>query len=258
MPFALSLLSRRCFAKRATVSSSSSSSSVAVASATVKKRSKPSAPVSSATPALPSVPSVVQQPPVVVKSKKVVAAASVPGASDKVQVRAPFLFSVDLGVKKIAYCLFDTTQMRIVEWKRVDLEDAGVNSANVEEVVEYFEAFIKANQRLFQMDCHVLIENQVSSRLRVVQAVAYMAMRTVASTQIVNPRRVKQYFGISTGVYAHNKKASVFECQRRLLLDTAPDESAHWIKELESNRKQDDLADCFLQALFWRHLLWKK
>jgi hypothetical protein len=253
MPFALSLFSRRCFAKRAT--SSISPSSISPSPSTVKKRAKPSARASSATPALPSVPSVVQQPPVVVKSKKAVVAASV---SDAVQVRAPFLFSVDLGVKKIAYCLFDTTQMRIVEWKRVDLEDAGVNSANVEEVVEYFEAFIKANQRLFQMDCHVLIENQVSSRLRVVQAVAYTAMRTVASTQIVNPRRVKQYFGISTGVYAHNKKASVFECQRRLLLDTAPDESAHWIKELESNRKQDDLADCFLQALFWRHLLWKK
>jgi hypothetical protein len=124
--------------------------------------------------------------------------------------------------------------------------------------VEYFEAFIKANGKLFEMDCHVLIENQVSARLRVVQAIAYTAMRTAASTQIVNPRRVRQHFGISTGVWAKNKKASILECERRLLLDTAADESAHWIKELQSNRKQDDLADCFLQALYWRHLLWNE
>lgn len=215
-----------------------------------------------AAPDVVSATSLVQAPPVRVaapKSKrKAVEGAAAVVSEAPVQLKAPYLFSVDLGVKKIAYCLYQTEEKRIVEWKRVDLEDAGVNSANVEEVVDYFEAFIKANPKLFQLDCHVLIENQVSARLRVVQAIAYTAMRTVASVQIVNPRRVRQHFGISTGVWAKNKKASVFECERRLLLDTAPDESARWIKELQSNRKQDDLADCFLQALFWRHLLWKK
>jgi hypothetical protein len=33
--------------------------------------------------------------------------------------------SLDLGVKKMAYCLFDTEKKQIIDWTRVDLADAG-------------------------------------------------------------------------------------------------------------------------------------
>eukprot|EP01108_Squamamoeba_japonica_P000153 TRINITY_DN10191_c0_g1_i1.p1 TRINITY_DN10191_c0_g1~~TRINITY_DN10191_c0_g1_i1.p1 ORF type:complete len:193 (-),score=36.65 TRINITY_DN10191_c0_g1_i1:145-693(-) len=131
-----------------------------------------------------------------------IAASSLIRTPDVTAVRAkrraplhkpPFVLSLDLGVKKLAYCLYDTNEKRIIEWKRIDLEDAGVNSASVEDVVDYFDAFMTDNGTFFQRDCHVLIENQVSARLRVIQAIAYTVFRSKATTQIVNPRKVRQH-----------------------------------------------------------------
>ena len=69
---------------------------------------------------------------------------------------------------------------------------------------------------------------------------------------------MRQHFDCSTGTWAKNKKASVLECERRLLSDTAPDEAMRWTAHLQAEAKQDDLADCFLQALYWRHMIWNE
>jgi hypothetical protein len=54
-----------------------------------------------------------------------VRSATEPAVDLKSLVKPPLVLSFDLGVKKLAYCFFETEEKRIVDWNRVDLADAG-------------------------------------------------------------------------------------------------------------------------------------
>ena len=93
----------------------------------------------------------------------------------------------------------------------------------------------------------VLIENQMAARMAVVMGlvVQYWIMRGVRKVEIVSPVQKLKFIGAGKTVYAERKKMAV-EHTRRLLLELNLS-----VEAFESHRKKDDLADTFLQAMWY-------
>ena len=91
----------------------------------------------------------------------------------------------------------------------------------------------------------VLIENQMASRMAVVQGmvIQYWVMRQVSCIEVVSPASKLQCLKLGKTTYAERKKSSVQYAAK--LMDELN------IEFEVTHKKRDDLADTFLQAMWW-------
>jgi hypothetical protein len=108
----------------------------------------------------------------------------------------------------------------------------------------------------------VLIENQISplaTRMKTLQGILteYFVIRhAAAAIHYVSSRNKLRVDGLGEGPtptpapkgYKNNKKRAIEICRKQLV---DRQEDARWMKLFEESKKKDDLADCFLQGLFF-------
>jgi len=92
----------------------------------------------------------------------------------------------------------------------------------------------------------VLVENQMATRMAVVQGmvIQYWALRNVPCIEVVSPASKLQCLKLGKTTYAERKKRSV-DYAKTLLHDFAIE------VDISAHKKRDDLADTFLQAMWW-------
>jgi len=92
----------------------------------------------------------------------------------------------------------------------------------------------------------VLVENQMASRMAVVQGmvIQFWALRKVPCIEVVSPANKLQCLKLGKTTYTERKKRSV-EYTITLLRDLSIE------VDISAHKKRDDLADTFLQAMWW-------
>jgi len=112
---------------------------------------------------------------------------------------------------------------------------------------------------IFSTVTHVIIENQISpiaNRMKTIQGMLaqhFISKKTEYIEFVSSSNKLKEFEDVSEGKtqYQKNKKDGVFHCSQ--ILNTLEDESwTTFFSQYPS--KKDDLADCFLQGIWW----WKK
>lgn len=100
---------------------------------------------------------------------------------------------------------------------------------------------------------HVIIENQMSDRMKTIQGMIaqHFIGKGVECIEFVSSANKLKSFQESKSTYAKNKKDGVVYCRETLSM------FPRWLDFWDSRKgKKDDLADCFLQGIwFWRNRL---
>jgi hypothetical protein len=111
--------------------------------------------------------------------------------------------------------------------------------------VELGRALAEAYARFPNVDV-VLVENQMATRMAVVQGmvIQYWVMRGAPTIEVVSPTNKLKVLAAGKTTYAERKKLSIE--RTRALLDELKLTTA-----FETHKKKDDLADTFLQAVWY-------
>jgi len=111
--------------------------------------------------------------------------------------------------------------------------------------VELGRALASAYARFPAVDV-VLVENQMASRMAVVQGmvIQYWVMRGAPTIEVVSPTNKLKMLDLGKTTYAERKKKSI-EHTRSMLSEKGLATS------FEVHKKKDDLADTFLQAVWY-------
>ena len=169
------------------------------------------------------------------------------------------ILSFDVGIVNLAYCIFDTCQLKILHWEVIKLEnikDHGILH------VKLIEELDKRKHMIDEIDT-VLIEKQPSfnPKMRIIAGClqTYFFIRGVIDSlnkikkiKFFSPKHKLKCFNgneiVITGKtkYAQTKQMGIIICREKLKEYNEPDE----IKQIfEDSKKKDDLADCYLQAI---------
>lgn len=156
------------------------------------------------------------------------------------------VLSIDIGSKNLAYCLLETErnddnvrEIRIIEWNMISI---GSN---------YKDTAMFVNELYFQLDDIMtkgvdlcLIERQPKFNMKMnmisMMVFSYFCMHSL-DCEFVSPKLKLE--GIK-GLNYRGRKQKAIEMCKELLNDV-------WIDYLNGFKKQDDLADCFLQAVMY-------
>ena len=105
---------------------------------------------------------------------------------------------------------------------------------------------------------NVIIENQISpiaNRMKTIQGMIaqhYISLGNNSSIEFVSSgnklKNMEKQSGATTD-YQQNKQDGIFYCKKYL---EEKKMDSQWIDLLVSSTKKDDLADCFLQAIWWK------
>jgi len=175
------------------------------------------------------------------------------------------ILSFDVGIVNLAYCIFDTSQLKILHWEVIKLEnikDHGILH------VKLIEELDKRKHMIDEIDT-VLIEKQPSfnPKMRIIAGClqSYFYIRgivdkpenKISSVEFFSPKnKLKCYTGpeldisskngkIVKSKYAQTKKMGVLIAQEKL-----KEYSETTFKTFfDTHKKKDDLSDCYLQAL---------
>jgi hypothetical protein len=164
-----------------------------------------------------------------------------------------------VGIVNLAYCIFDTTTLKINHWEVIKLE-------NIKDHAKLHVSLIMELDRrkyLIQNIDTVLIEKQPSfnPKMRIIAGClqSYFFIRGVIDSEykiktikFFSPKhKLKCHNGpelVVTGKnkYTQTKKMGILICREKLYEYNEPDE----IKNIfEESKKKDDLSDCYLQAI---------
>ena len=171
------------------------------------------------------------------------------------------ILSFDVGIVNLAYCIFDTTLLKIIEWEVITLE-------NIKDHCKlHINLIIQLDLRK-QLTDHidvVLIEKQPSfnPKMRIIAGClqSYFFIRGVIDAEykikiikFFSPKhKLKCYTGpelVLTGKnkskYSQTKQMGIVICRQKLL---EFNETELIIDKFEKSKKKDDLADSYLQAI---------
>jgi hypothetical protein len=181
------------------------------------------------------------------------------------------ILSFDIGSKNLSYCLIDTKESKegveIVKWENIQLvaDDRNANKIGVESMVETVLMALSERFGDTVVDV-VLIENQPSllnGLMKTVSVVVYTffnmtklmqgnveSVRFVAASSKLKCRRALE-LGPVPKTYKSRKAMSVEATRSYLCSSPSFSEMKLWF---ESQPKKDDLADAFLQAMYWAEM----
>jgi hypothetical protein len=157
------------------------------------------------------------------------------------------LISFDVGIKNLAYCIIDYTDrnINIIDWQVVTIEG--------KDIYEHSQSLFDILQKI--SDSHTistaLIENQPCNKNPKMKSIQMMIFSffvlkdmKVYMISAVNKLKVKKNpVPTEKLTYSQKKKKSV-ELALMYTDDTYSD-------VLKTSKKKDDLADCYLQGVFW-------
>jgi len=171
------------------------------------------------------------------------------------------VLSFDVGIINLAYCIFNTETLKIEQWEIITIPQ------NKDYSKLYIELIKSLDSRQCMLNVHtVLIEKQPSfnPKMRIIAGClqTYFFIRGVVdrkenpiqSVEFFSPKhKLKCYSGPELNVpgkskYAQTKQKGVIIARSKLSEYSEPVEMVQFF---ESNKKKDDLADCYLQALTW-------
>ena len=181
------------------------------------------------------------------------------------------IISFDIGIKNLSFCVLDynteDTSYTIKEWEILDLTMEGkINVKDFNMVSKSLFEHMSERFPVLEDNTIVLIENQPSMRnpiMKTIQIMIYswfairskdMNVNTVIKLfSASNKLKVKRKNMISditkqeNNKYKRNKKSAV-EIAHYYLQNVIKDDE--YIRIFEKHKKRDDLADCFLQAIY--------
>ena len=105
----------------------------------------------------------------------------------------------------------------------------------------------------------ILIENQISpiaNRMNAIQGMLtqYFIMKNMTNIQFISAaNKLKMFIGNKKTTYSERKKIGIDETKKLLIkMDGNNIEKDKIIDMFNKHKKKDDLADCFLQALWYK------
>jgi len=145
--------------------------------------------------------------------------------------------SVDPGLRNFGVAIFEDN--KLVEFDSICIWDMVPKGKRKD--YAYIARTLVEKTSIFEGADVVLIERQMQSRMIVIAT----ALRCFFwnKSKMVAPISVRKYFGISTGKYRNNKKASI-ELAPKFLNEAQ-------LKKFKTHKKKDDLSDAFLQGLWY-------
>jgi len=163
--------------------------------------------------------------------------------------------SFDVGIKNLSYCIIEINNnvFDIIDWNIISLCDNKdkVNKINLINVGKTLKDKLDIVLNKFSIDM-VLIENQIGPlaiKMKTLQGMIaqYFIMKNIENIEFISSiNKLKPYLGNLKTNYHQRKKYGIEICrcylnQFELLIK--------WDVYFNQNKKKDDLADCFLQAL---------
>ena len=142
------------------------------------------------------------------------------------------ILPVDVGTRNFGMTLYDTKKKDFVMMRLLDLRNMKDHVKQMKRMSEE-EPFLSADV--------LLVENQMRSIMKTM-ATALRAFN-FDKTVMVAPQSVKRFFRSSTGTHRLNKKKAL-EKVREMLSEKSQ-------AMLGKFQKQDDIADCILQTLWY-------
>lgn len=190
------------------------------------------------------------------------------------------ILSVDLGTKNFSFCYLDGTTETILQWKRLSITSKRAGMLLIPRLASFLDGFAKEHKEMVEEATHVVIEQQMTSSMRIMEAVMYM--QYLGKSQSLNARKVKAYWrneypdcihvpkvrakdvGATAPIaalpssrsreYRLGKKLATNIVEQKFL----PFQEEKWRQLYDSCDKKDDLADSLLQAVYAARLVRKK
>jgi hypothetical protein len=153
--------------------------------------------------------------------------------------------SIDVGIKNLAYLLYDTD---IVEWKVIELCDKTQNASKLN-MIDVGKKLFEALETIKHPIDEIIIENQIGQnaiRMKMLQGMITLYFISKGMTKIHYwnaGNKLKRFIKTKTS-YSQRKKFSV-QITRDILVQAYPTQQQYF----ETHKKKDDLADCLLQLL---------
>lgn len=156
------------------------------------------------------------------------------------------LISFDIGLKNLAYCVLDK-DFNILEWKVISIQAKDIYTI-CDELLHQLE-IIRNN---FSMVDTVLIENQPCMKNPTMKSIQMMIFtyfkmyeKNVVLISACNKIKVKKNDNPKEKLNYSQKKKKSIELTR-LYINGSDNQAI-----LDNEKKKDDLADCFLQAVYY-------
>ena len=163
--------------------------------------------------------------------------------------------SFDVGIKNLSYCIIEINNnvFDIIDWNVIALCDSKdkVNKINLINVGKTLKDKLDVVLNKFSIDM-VLIENQIGPlaiKMKTLQGMIaqYFIMKNIENIEFISSiNKLKPYLGNIKTNYNQRKKYGIEIC--RCYLNEC-ELLTKWDIYFNQNKKKDDLADCFLQAL---------
>lgn len=151
------------------------------------------------------------------------------------------LLSIDVGIKNLAMVIIDTETLGISFWE--------CDGVPIESEDGLFPSLVEhLNKRDFTEVQQVIIERQPQKNhtIKSVENLlhTYFLCKGIPVRLWDAKHKIPDIVGPGKRQYAKRKKASVERC-----LEHIKTSNTHLVDFFQSHKKQDDLADCFMQAL---------
>jgi hypothetical protein len=158
------------------------------------------------------------------------------------------ILSFDVGIKNLAYCLYEPETHSILAWENFQVTDNKLGS----DMPIILAGALDRRWPSFKDARAIIIEQQPGSNKRMKVMEAYLHMYFVMKdmpVQLYHPRHKLEGVpggGRGKSNYYHRKKAAV---QETLEFFKEHPQSPEMMRVYNQAKKKDDVADCFLQAL---------
>ena len=157
-----------------------------------------------------------------------------------------FIGSIDVGTRNLAFAVFNSSTNSIVHMEIIDLSkvDNTVVRVNEQSLVYLVRTMVEKRRRIFELCTIVGIEKQMTRRMLAVQFILECVLYPMVQYVVqIPPANVKRWIG--TGCrknHRKNKKAAVAKLKSMI--------GEEGRKALAKFKKQDDVADSSLQAMY--------
>ena len=153
--------------------------------------------------------------------------------------------AIDVGVRNLGICVYNLMTNQVTHWANTNLCTGRYVPANN---VRYVRDFVARHQHIFEEAAVVLIERQMRTNMRIIEAVLHSLF--YARCTVLSPRVIKQHYGLCTRNYRANKQKAVEWANN--FLENNPGVFTIACAELyKTNKKRDDLADALLVLMYY-------